>query len=129
MSGRSKKIVIVVCVVLLIVIAGGLLYYSKVKEYHARVDALELTGVDLAQIPDGVYMGSSDAVLVSAEVEVTVEDHRIVEIKLQHNHGRGEAAEVITDRVIGAQSLDVELISGATSSSKVILDAIQNALN
>ncbi len=61
-------------------------------------------------------------------IEVTVKDHRITETKLDHRHGQGEAAEVITDHVIEVQSLQVDTISGITSSSKVILKAIEKAL-
>ncbi len=128
MSKRAKIIAGIACVILVLVIVGASIYYSRLREYHAKVDAIEIGGVDLGQVPDGTYRGSSDAVFVSAEVEVTVENHRIVDIQLQHKHGWGEDAEVIPDRVIEAQSLEVELITGATASSKVILDAIKNAL-
>ncbi len=57
-----------------------------------------------------------------------MKDHHITDIKLDHRHGQGEAAEVITDHVIEAQSLQADTISGVTSSSKVILKAIENAL-
>ncbi len=61
-------------------------------------------------------------------VDVTVKDYRIVTIDLQHRHDQGEAAEVIPDRVIAAQSLDVDMVSGATNSCMVILKAVENAL-
>lgn len=48
---------------------------------------------------------------------------------VKHNHGKGASAEIITDKVTEAQSLDVDIVSGATSSSKVILKAIEDALN
>ncbi|TYB94365.1 MAG: FMN-binding protein, partial [Kosmotoga sp.] len=52
-----------------------------------------------------------------------------VDIELiEHNHGRGEAAEVIPEKVVEAQSLKVDIITSATYSSKVILKAIENAL-
>jgi len=38
------------------------------------------------------------------------------------------AAELITDMVIDSQSLKVDVVSGATYSSKIILKAIENAL-
>ena len=92
------------------------------------MEEIAIGDVDLSTIPDGTYSGSHEAVWVGATVEVTVRDHRIIEIKLDHRHGQGEAAEVITDHVIEAQSLQVDTISGVTSSSKVILKAIEKAL-
>jgi uncharacterized protein with FMN-binding domain len=47
---------------------------------------------------------------------------------LEHRNGQGEAAEVIPQMVVDAQSLQVDAISGATFSSKVILLAIEDAL-
>ncbi|MFO8059504.1 MAG: FMN-binding protein, partial [Bacillota bacterium] len=78
---------------------------------------------------DGTYDGSHEVFPVSVEVRVTVQDHRITRIELvKHTHGRGEAAEVIPDRVLEAQTLKVDAISGATYSSKAILKAIEDAL-
>jgi len=128
MTRRAKIFIAGSCAILLIVIVGVVLYFSTIKEYRATLDGIQITGVDLSQIPDGVYRGSSDAILVSAEVAVTVENYRIVHIELKHNHGRGKEAEIITDMVIDAQSLAVDMISGSTASSKVILGAIQDAL-
>jgi hypothetical protein len=47
---------------------------------------------------------------------------------LDHSHGPGHGSDAIIDRVIAAQSLDVDVVSGATLSSKVILKAIETAL-
>ena len=85
--------------------------------------------MDLSNISDGKYTGSCDAVYVGAEVSVTVKDHKITDITLlNHKNERGKPAEVIIENVIKAQSLQVDTISGATNSSKVILKAIENAL-
>jgi uncharacterized protein with FMN-binding domain len=43
-------------------------------------------------------------------------------------NGKGKPAEVIPQKVMDAQSLQVDTISGVTSSSKVILKAIEKAL-
>ncbi len=126
---KSSKIIFFVLAVILIV--GGAVaakYFSDLSSYRQAVEEITIGEVDLSTIPDGTYTGSSEVIWVGATVEVTVMDHRITEIKLDHRHGQGEAAEVITDHVIEAQSLQVDIISGVTSSSKVILKAIENAL-
>jgi uncharacterized protein with FMN-binding domain len=62
-------------------------------------------------------------------VVVTVKDHAISTIQLtEHNNGQGQPAERITDDVLAAQTLDVDVVAGATYSSKVILKAIETAL-
>lgn len=126
---KNKKVLFIILAVILVV--GGAFaakYFSDLSSYRQAVEEIAIGDVDLSTIPDGTYSGSHEAVWVGATVEVTVRDHRITEIKLDHRHGQGEAAEVITDHVVEAQSLQVDTISGVTSSSKVILKAIEKAL-
>ncbi|MDD5230851.1 MAG: FMN-binding protein [Candidatus Marinimicrobia bacterium] len=99
------------------------------REYRQRVADVQLENIDLQQIRDGDYSGEYDAVIVKAEVLVKVRDHRITAIDLvRHDNGRGKAAEVLIDTVLARQSVVVDAISGATSSSMVILEAIESAL-
>ncbi len=85
--------------------------------------------IDLVSVENGVYAGSFSVFPVSVEVSVTVEDHMITDIDLvKHSNGQGKAAEVIPAKVVQAQSLAVDAVSGATYSSRVILKAIENAL-
>lgn len=99
------------------------------REYRQRVADVQLENIDLQQIRDGDYSGEYDAVIVKAEVLVKVRDHCITAIDLvRHDNGRGKAAEVLIDTVLARQSVVVDAISGATSSSMVILEAIESAL-
>lgn len=104
-------------------------YYSTLREYRQGIAALTPQIPSLTNIADGDYTGSHEIVWVGATVKVTVKDHIITHIELvEHKHDRGIAAEVIPERVLQAQSLNVEVVSGATSSCKIILQAIANAL-
>ncbi|HOP74254.1 MAG TPA: FMN-binding protein [Bacillota bacterium] len=114
-----------------IVIAAGMMVNClyMLSRHRETVRTLTISNVDLNTVEDGTYRGSSEAILVAADVEVVVEDHRITEIKLiRHQNGRGKPAEVILEKVIEAQTLQVDGVTGATSSSKVILKAIETAL-
>ena len=95
-----------------------------------KLKATELQTLDLSQVKNGTYEGSYTAFPVSVTLTVTVKDHGITSITiLKHDNGKGKPAEVILGDVIEQQSLQVDVISGATYSSKVILLAIQDALN
>lgn len=99
------------------------------REYKEKVVAIEIEDVDLQTVADGEYPGEYDVRLVKAVVKVVVRNHRIESIELiRHANGRGAAAEVIPERVIAAQNLQVDTVSGATTSSLVILEAIERAL-
>ena len=116
-------------ILLLAVVGLTMMNCKSMKEYKERVAAIEIENVDLQKVADGEYTGDFDAIFVKATVKVVVKDHKIEAIELiQHDNGRGANAEVIPDNVVKAQSLLVDTISGATSSSKVILEAIEQAL-
>ncbi|MFA4839721.1 MAG: FMN-binding protein [Candidatus Neomarinimicrobiota bacterium] len=102
---------------------------KKLEEYRQRIASIEIENIDLSQVKDGEYTGDYDAVLVKVIVRVKVKDHRIESIDLiKHENGRGKKAEVIPSLVVEKQSLKVDTVSGATSSSLVILEAIEQAL-
>ena len=102
---------------------------TELREYKKQVEAITIEDIDPAKVPDGKYTGKHETKLVSAEVEVMVRNGRIERITLtKHEHGRGEKAESIVDTVVEEQSLDVDTVSGATGSSKIILKAIEKAL-
>lgn len=129
MSKAKKMIVAAVSIIILV---GGI-YVAKHSldyfKYQSIVKQISISNVDLSKVPDGSFTGSFDAVFVGAEVNVAVQNHKIVDVKLvNHKNERGQSAEVIPEKVVQAQSLQVDAVSGATSSSKVILKAIENAL-
>lgn len=132
MRDKRKIINIVIAILLIVCTVGGyklLDYYSTLKEYRTMIADITIRELDLSKIPDGTYTGNHEAIWVAADVKVTVKDHKIVDIELvRHMNGRGEPAEVIPQKVVDAQSLQVDTISGVTSSSKVILKAIEKAL-
>ena len=87
---------------------------------------------NLALISNGVYRGhyNVSSTPVKTTLDVTIQNHRITNIHiLEHSCSSiGKKAEKITDLVIEHQKLDIDVISGATISSKAILKAVENAL-
>lgn len=76
---------------------------------------------NLSEVKDGTHYGSENGPFVSVEVEVQV---KIIKL-LKHENGKGESAEVIIDKMIEENTSEVELVSGATISSKVIRVAVE----
>lgn len=127
----TRKIIILIVATLCIAVAlfWGINYLIDLQKYKDTIKTISIDNIDLSKIPDGTYSGSFDASKIEADVSVTVHNHEITAINLlHHKNERGEKAEVIPQRVLDSQSLDVDAVSGATNSSKVILKAIQNAL-
>lgn len=107
----------------------GVKYFIYLQNYKNIIKNVRIEKIDLSKVANGNYSGSFDALEVGADVKVTVDNHKITDIKIVHHKNvRGKQAEVMPKRVIAAQSLQVDTVSGATNSSKVILKAIDNAL-
>ena len=99
-------------------------------KFSDDIKALVIGDVKVAELRDGVYLGEQDNKPVTAKVEVSVAGGRITAIKvLAHGHGPKHGADAIVDRVIAAQGLKVDSVSGASYSSKVMLKAIELALD
>jgi len=125
-----KRIIIgAVCVVVALVVFFGGKYLYDVANYKRILEETEISTPDLSLIQDGTYNGYFGTAIVSADVDVIVSDHKITDIVINsHKNERGATAESIIDEVLAQQSLAVDTISGATNSSKVILKAIEFAL-
>lgn len=126
---RLKKVTLIILAVVILLGAVGAVLLSGVgKKLDALYD-VRVEDVDLSAVPDGIYAGKYQVFPISVKVDVTVEGSRITAIGLtRHVNGQGGPAEAIAEKVIQAQSLQVDAISGATLSSKVILLAIDDAL-
>ena len=124
---KSKRVVYIVCVAFVLLLVIGIIAGGMIA---TRVNNLLIQTPDLFEITDGKYIGEYSALPVHVRVEVTVEHHQITDVNtLQHENGLGSFAERIIDDVIQNQSLDVDIVSRVTVSSKCILKSIENALN
>ncbi len=83
------------------------------------------------KLADGVFEGSYSKWPNSAAVSVTVKDGRIADIRILKHWSSwiGRKAEpVIPLRIIEQQSTNIDAVTGATNSSRVIMNAVQNAV-
>jgi uncharacterized protein with FMN-binding domain len=91
--------------------------------------SIVITSPDLSKVADGAYRGNSRVGPVRVTVEVAMKDKAITGITIiRHFNGLGKKAEAIVPRIVEKQSLEVDVISGATASSKAILQAVERAL-
>lgn len=94
-----------------------------------RLPTIDIGLVDFSLVEAGSYEGYWDGGMVKARVAVSADDGHVTDIKiLKHECGTGAPAEAIVARVVERQSLQVDTVSGATYSSRVILRAIESAL-
>jgi uncharacterized protein with FMN-binding domain len=130
MRKYKKSMIWTAIAVLLIGMIWGGKYALDLSYYKDTMAKVEIGDIDLSKVKDGTYEGSYDARIISAAVSVTVKDGKITDVRLlEHKNDRGGSAEAIVDDILKEQSLDVDVVSGATNSSMTILKAVENALN
>ena len=134
--GKSivKGCVIVVLIILVLLAVGGGIGWSFISKEHREAASLPLNAVDFDKLNDGIYHGVYEGGLYTwraNECDVTVTNGKVTDIQLVGSKDPGAentGHEMLYDRVIEAQSLQVDTISGATLTSKAYLQAVENAL-
>lgn len=126
----SMKKVIRIAVIFLCIVFIGVVGF---KTWSAKLvkEAMELEDVviDLSKVEDGIYEGHSELGPVIVDVKVTVKKGKIKEIEIvNHQNGLGQSANVIADEMVDKNTYDVDAVSGATVSSEIIMNAVNNAL-
>ena len=125
--------VIALTVVAVLGIAGGI-GWSKLSKEHREAKSLPLNAVDFGNLNDGTYHGAYEGGMYkwrANECHVTVSSGKVTDIQLVGSGdpgGKNTQHEALYDRVIQAQSLQVDTISGATLTSKAYLQTVENAL-
>ena len=123
------RVFIVLILFILIIVVSCTAMMNKGLE-KAKNELMLVEDPDLSKVEDGIYRGKVETMLVKAEVEVSVKNHKIISISIiKHENGKGKPAEAIVDAIVKDNSTDVELIAGATMSSLVIRAAVIDAVN
>jgi uncharacterized protein with FMN-binding domain len=127
---KYKTIIYTISCLVLIISGGfGISYYLRYRNYQQMIDSIHIPSVSLSEIEDGSYIGEYDVDFIKAKVEIEIQNHKIKNvILLEHENDRGEKANALPEIIVKEQRIDVDIITGATNSSKVIQQAIINAL-
>ncbi len=90
---------------------------------------LQITDIDLTNVADGVYTGAYGKEVLFAKLQVTVAAGQIADIQvLEPSNGLGKAANQMISSVLSAQSLQVDIVTGASATSKLVLRTVEEAL-
>ncbi len=121
-KSKTLKVIGIIVAVFILILAGGLFAVTRGLD---EMQDLVISEVNPGELPDGVYTGEFDRYRWSNKVTVTVEDGKIMDIQPDN----GQALELeLSERIITSQSLQVDIDTGATASSKAFLKAVEKAL-
>ncbi len=124
-KGKSKLLIVVgiIAVVVIIMLVGGLI---AVTRGLSEMQELVINDVNPGELPDGVYSGEFSRYRWSNKVEVIIEGGRIVDIQPDSS---GTLEQELSQRIVDKQSLQVDIDTGATVSSKAFLKTVEEALS
>jgi uncharacterized protein with FMN-binding domain len=117
LTGRNKATIILIGTLLTLIIGCA---------------ATKIVGGPIApnSLKDGIYDGEARDGPVKVRAKVTIQNQRISDIELlEHRTWKGKAAEnIIPAKIIAEQTTKVDAVSGATVSSRAIMNAVEAAV-
>lgn len=132
MSKKTFRIIgILICIA---IIGSGVFYLTNIAPANKilkEVRNAEIKDIDLNEVADGRYVGEFSYSKSRCKVEVIVEDHRIEAINILENgtNEHAKKAEAVISKVINEQKTNVDAVTGATTTSKALLKAVEAALS
>lgn len=133
-KGIGKCCLISFLTILAILVIGGAIGWYIFSKEHREARSLPLNKVDFNKLKDGIWHGAYSGGMYKwryNECDVTVTDGKVSAIQLAGSTDPGAEntnAEMLYERVIKSQSLQVDTISGGTLTSKAYLQCVENAL-
>jgi len=127
----SRGTTIIIRVAVLLLVAGAMAAICMESAQLRSFQQIKISHVEPAFIRDGVYRGAASDGSFTYEVDVTVKGKTIVAVTAVSNSTSPYAryAEGVFGRVLNNQSPAVDAITRATTSSNMLLKAVENALS
>ncbi|NLC65401.1 MAG: flavocytochrome c [Clostridium sp.] len=128
---RKKVLASVMVFSLLLSVFAGCSNANDDKE-GVETPAVESPSGEAADIKDGTYTSTVNGMIGPVTVEVEVSNNKIDKVNVtdeMETPGVGEiAVNSIPSDIVNNQSIDVDVVSGATISSYAVINAVKNCL-
>lgn len=122
------KVILSIFIIFILIVGGAVFYITRGL---GTVSKMVINEVNISALKDGTYNGKYSSGRFSNEVDVVVKDHKIIKIDMVKDVAfpKPEWKKELFDRVVEKQSTDVDVVTGATVTSKAYLKSIENALS
>jgi uncharacterized protein with FMN-binding domain len=136
--GKKKMIGWIIALILVIIAFGvGALFcapWSPINKEHKEAANLPIEAVDFSRLKDGTYTGEYAGGMYKwrvNQVQVEISSGKVTDIEplgASDPNKKYPERDAIYGRVMEAQSLQVDTVSGATLTSKAYLKGLEDAL-
>lgn len=123
-----KVALIIVGILVLLAIPLAVVVFYGMSE----IKALVIREVDLQKVADGTYTGSYHKGRWTFDVEVVVQNHRIKSVKninARMKDALGPWTQNAERAFVDQQTVNIDVVSGATLNSKAMQKAVELALS
>ena len=122
------KLPVAVCILLLCGLAAS--YWWTNAQAQKTIRALTIEDQDLSSLHDGTNTGEYTYRGFTYSVKVTTLNYLIKDVEIVSNRTSKHAkmAEGVVQNVLNKGNVDVDVVAGATITSKVLLKAIEQAI-
>lgn len=133
-KGCRLTMLITGVIALVVLVAAGGIGWTLLSREHEEAANVPLDLADFSHLQDGTFTGEYEGGMYkwrASTCRLTVKDGKVVSIELLESDDPGQEntdVKILYDRVVSAQSLQVDTISGASLTSKAYLAAVQDAL-
>jgi uncharacterized protein with FMN-binding domain len=123
-----KKIIIILSTIFILFFAIGCFGMLYLTHGLHGMEQINISGIDLSEVSDGTYIGSFNEGRFSNSIEVTVANHKIVNLTLLDDvlFPKPGVSDELFHSIITSQNTTVDAISGATLTSKAYIKSIEN---
>ena len=129
---KGLSIFLAILFVIILIALGGILTFNK--QFKVLLEDVDneyasIEQIDMTNIQDGEYSYRFGKIPVFVDLKVNVKDHAIESITIkEQSSGPGYDARETIDHILSKQQPKVDVVTGATISSKVIMIAVYKAL-
>jgi len=125
---KFLKFLAVLAILAVVIIAGAMIFFTQGLKEGENVEVGSLNMTDVA---GGTYTGKYEGGRWSNELKVLVEGNKIKDIEIVKDvmvPQEGLSGKVFAE-VVEKQDTDINVVSGATVTTKAYLKSIENALS
>lgn len=117
-----------ISILIIVILSVGFLFMGSANLNRLRT--MDIISPDLSALNDGIYTGEFNDGGGTYSVEIEINNHVISHINLitSRKSSYVDYARPVIGRIIEKQTLTVDAVTGATTTSKCIMKAAENAL-
>ena len=109
---------------------AAVLFLGCASREMMRVRQMEIQNVDINHLDDGGYIGSFSYGNFEYIVKTIINARKITNVEILQNRDTKHAkmAEGVIPEIVEHQTPNVDVVSGATTTSKALMKAVENSL-